>query len=473
MADFVNNIEFLQYKAPTDLPDVNSQYVNSAEEVNTCITQQIKNTIKLSGVELPSQSTRSDAIDPLFLAKTIQHYASFAQTYIVDVSSTENNIIITPSVNDIQLQTVLLESNGSEIVATTNNINGLVDAQVFDELPNGAIFQFIPLLSNTSSNINLTVRIKRLKWDIATLSQIVENKDFSYPIKDIDGITNLSANEIIGNKLIIVHFDSNNNVFKVVNKTIIASQTTAGISYLPKTIVLSNNISNPNTQLDYSAGTFKFSDESGSAIINSGTINFATNGANGLDVGVIASNATYHCFAIYNPTTKVSVGLASTSPTSPTLPSGYTKFRRVGSAITNASSQIYQGTWYADNKFELATPILSISNVSQLVNTENTRTILSPLGIRTEVFGSFKAVISGASSAANFKIYSGNITLPTLTAGDGQCYASAGVCNGQAPFSAKTNILSQVKTNRFNIVNNNAATISIAIDGWIDYTLND
>lgn len=229
MADFVNNIEFLQYKAPTDLPDVNSQYVNSAEEVNTCITQQIKNTIKLSGVELPSQSTRSDAIDPLFLAKTIQHYASFAQTYLVDVSSTENNIIITPSVNDIQLQTVLLESNGSEIVATTNNINGLVDAQVFDELPNGAIFQFIPLLSNTSSNINLTVRIKRLKWDIATLSQIVENKDFSYPIKDIDGITNLSANEIIGNKLIIVHFDSNNNVFKVVNKTIIASQTVAGV----------------------------------------------------------------------------------------------------------------------------------------------------------------------------------------------------------------------------------------------------
>lgn len=339
MADFVNNIEFLQYKAPTDLPDVNSQYVNSAEEVNTCITQQIKNTIKLSGVELPSQSTRSDAIDPLFLAKTIQHYASFAQTYIVDVSSTENNIIITPSVNDIQLQTVLLESNGSEIVATTNNIDGLVDAQVFDELPNGAIFQFIPLLSNTSSNINLTVRIKRLKWDIATLSQIVENKDFSYPIKDIDGITNLSANEIIGNKLIIVHFDSNNNVFKVVNKTIIASQTTAGISYLPKTIILSNNISNPNTQLNYSSGSFIFDDFSGSGFINAGSVNITT------FYPTPANNTGYYLFAVYNPTTSASQVIISNNKTTPTLPAGFTKKKYIGALMTNGTGQIRAGTY--------------------------------------------------------------------------------------------------------------------------------
>jgi hypothetical protein len=229
MEDFVNNIEILQYKAPGDLPDANSRYINSAEETNVCVTQQIRNAMTLCGVSLPNEIMRSNSIDPLFLSKTIQHYASFAQTYILDASSTANNIIITPSVNNVQLQTVLLENNGSEIVVTTNNIDGLVDAQVFDELPNGAIFQFIPLLSNTSSNVNLTVRIKRLKWDISTLSQIIETKNFLYPIKDIDGTTNISANDIIGNKLIIVHFDKNNNAFKLVNKTIIASQTVAGV----------------------------------------------------------------------------------------------------------------------------------------------------------------------------------------------------------------------------------------------------
>ena len=236
MIDFVNNIEFLEYKAPKDLPDENSRYINSAEQTNVCVTQQLRNAMTLSGVELPNTVTRSDAIDPLFLAKTIQHYASFAQTYTVDPSSTENNIIITPSTQNIQLQTVSLESNGSEIVVNTNNIDGLVDAQVFDDLPNGAIFQFIPSLSNTSSTINLTVRIKRLKWDVGTLSQIVETKDFLYPVKDIDSITSLNNGDIVSGNLNIVHFDSSENVFKLVNKSIKqATETIAGIAKISTT----------------------------------------------------------------------------------------------------------------------------------------------------------------------------------------------------------------------------------------------
>ena len=61
----------------------------------------------------------------------------------------------------------------------------------------------------------------------------------------------------------------------------------------------------------------------------SATLNLGTTGLNGLDTGTIASNTMYHVYAILNPTTGVSGYLASTSATSPTLPSGFTVFRRL------------------------------------------------------------------------------------------------------------------------------------------------
>jgi hypothetical protein len=62
-------------------------------------------------------------------------------------------------------------------------------------------------------------------------------------------------------------------------------------------------------------------------------------GVNGLDTGSVAANTWYAVFAIYNPTTKTTAALLSTSTTSPTLPSGYTYLTRVGWMRTSASSQ--------------------------------------------------------------------------------------------------------------------------------------
>jgi hypothetical protein len=65
----------------------------------------------------------------------------------------------------------------------------------------------------------------------------------------------------------------------------------------------------------------------------SATLNFGTNGLNGLDAGSIASNTWYYIYAILNPTTLATGYLASTSSTSPTLPSGFTKFRLLPLAV--------------------------------------------------------------------------------------------------------------------------------------------
>ena len=70
------------------------------------------------------------------------------------------------------------------------------------------------------------------------------------------------------------------------------------------------------------------------------TITTSVSGANGLDTGSIASSSWYAVYIISNGTT--TSGLLSRSSTSPSLPSGYTYYLRVGWVKTNASSNLLQ-----------------------------------------------------------------------------------------------------------------------------------
>lgn len=67
-------------------------------------------------------------------------------------------------------------------------------------------------------------------------------------------------------------------------------------------------------------------------------VNLAVTGANGLDVGTKAANSWYWLFVIKG--TAGTESLASLSRLTPTLPSGYTSFRRVGVVRTNAAGNI-------------------------------------------------------------------------------------------------------------------------------------
>lgn len=70
------------------------------------------------------------------------------------------------------------------------------------------------------------------------------------------------------------------------------------------------------------------------------TIDLAVNGKNGLDAGTEVPNSWYYVFVILNPTTTETAGLFSRS-TTPTLPSGFTKYKYVG-IIRNAWGAIRQ-----------------------------------------------------------------------------------------------------------------------------------
>lgn len=86
---------------------------------------------------------------------------------------------------------------------------------------------------------------------------------------------------------------------------------------------------------------------------SSATLDFGTNGAlNALDTGTVATSTWYAVYAIAKADGSLPGFLASTNYTSPTLPSGYTLYSRVGSLRTAGSAAQLMGTKQRDNKVQ-------------------------------------------------------------------------------------------------------------------------
>jgi hypothetical protein len=80
-----------------------------------------------------------------------------------------------------------------------------------------------------------------------------------------------------------------------------------------------------------------------------------TSGAGGLDTGSIANNTWYYEYAIYNPTSVTWAALISLSATSPTLPSGYTAFARVGAIRYGSGTLLYKTQYGRDAQYIIGT----------------------------------------------------------------------------------------------------------------------
>lgn len=110
-----------------------------------------------------------------------------------------------------------------------------------------------------------------------------------------------------------------------------------------------NNTTNPTYQVDIEAGVCRDEADTTNLVLTSTlTVDITQSGANGLDTGSEGSWYWYYIYVIYNPTSETYAGLFSLSSTSPTLPAGYTKYRRIGSVINNGSSNFYNFNYWSD-----------------------------------------------------------------------------------------------------------------------------
>lgn len=82
---------------------------------------------------------------------------------------------------------------------------------------------------------------------------------------------------------------------------------------------------------------------------------------NSLDTGAWAYSTCYHLYIIHNPTTSTTGLLWSLSATSPTLPSGYTYFARIGANFTQSVQYWFYKATQKGKRFQYALPRLAFS----------------------------------------------------------------------------------------------------------------
>ena len=253
-----------------------------------------------------------------------------------------------------------------------------------------------------------------------------------------------------------------------------ATTTNLGYSFLTKRIIISNSGLDPNNDVNFNAGVFQFSDGTGQAALTSLTKRLDANWASGtnqggLDSGVKAINTWYHCYAIYNPTTLAEDALFSKGAITPNvLPSGYTKFKRVGSIITNSAGNILQFTQF-DKKFHLRPqvenrPLVILSGPSII-------TVTAPFGLVTEAICSITYSISNFPSPRYVLINS--LSDPSNIASINNYTMIIPGTSASLNFSSTAQ--REVATNTSSQINiatsAPGSNIQVYTDGWIDYEL--
>lgn len=109
-------------------------------------------------------------------------------------------------------------------------------------------------------------------------------------------------------------------------------------------MIISNNVSDANNDIDISVGECRSSDNTVDLILSSIITKRSDaawaqgNNQGGMDAGSKPTNGTLHVFIISNGS--VVDAIFSTSPSAPSLPTGYTKYRRIGAVRTDSSTNI-------------------------------------------------------------------------------------------------------------------------------------
>lgn len=212
------------------------------------------------------------------------------------------------------------------------------------------------------------------------------------------------------------------------------------------------------TTLGVAAGVCRDSTNVQTISLSAGTIDCGTTGANGLDTGALANNTWYSAFAIAKTDGTVA-RLASTSLSSPTMPSGYTLLRRLGFFKTNGSAQIVDFIQIGD-LFRWVTPALDINTTIGTVS--GLHLVNVPTGMKIEAILNVEASGTGTSvlvSAPDTTDVASDLTaapLPNL--------AWTSSHQGATQMNIVTNTSGQVR----GVAGAATTTFRMSAQGWID-----
>lgn len=295
----------------------------------------------------------------------------------------------------------------------------------------------------------------------------------------------VAIGDLVANSILTFQRNSTNTAWIVLELSNPATTTTQGIVYLNNPVTVANNATTPNTDLDFTAGNFAFSDGSGQAISTAITKRLQSSGSwsagaggNLLTTGARLNSSTYHLYAIYNPTTlavdyMALLGVAGTAP-DPTasLPSGYTKFKRIASILTDGSGNIRAFTQRGFS-FELTTPVVNLDATAS--NGTTLQSIQTPAGIAVKAGVTLGIDLASGSTVGNYYVSLQNANQNyTPSAGGARSYSlnvgkSSGTLVSSGEFYKFTNTSSQIRVTQAGA--GTLCNISLTTNGWEDYQL--
>lgn len=188
--------------------------------------------------------------------------------------------------------------------------------------------------------------------------------------------------------------------------------------------------------------------------------------AGGLDTGAIA-NTTYHVYIIQRPDTGVVDALFSTSASAPTMPTNYTKKRRIGSILREGGAIV--GFIQDGNRFARKVATLDVDATNPGTSAV-TRTLKVPVGINVVAHVNC-AIVGGNGFSWGELISSMDMTdaAPSLTAAplvNVRGFVDAGGGAGAAPIDVRTDTSAQVRSR--SVASDASYIVRVATMGWTD-----
>lgn len=229
-------------------------------------------------------------------------------------------------------------------------------------------------------------------------------------------------------------------------------------------------LSTAGSSATFSVAAGSAGDSAGSKIINLASSISKTTGAwavgtgNGaLDTGSIANGTWYHVFLIQRTDTGVVDVLISTSASSPTMPTGYTLTRRIGSMLTNGSAQ-WTKFFQLDDAFYWDVPVQDVSATNPGTSAV-TRTLTTPLGVKVTAILSMVWTAPAASSS-RMLLTSLDIADTAASSSAFNLWAPVGSTGSASNVFVTTNTSSQIRSRTD--ASDVGATLLIVTSGWID-----
>lgn len=213
--------------------------------------------------------------------------------------------------------------------------------------------------------------------------------------------------------------------------------------------------------------------DDGTELMERGAINktnasgwVAGSGNGGLDTGINTASAWYHVWIIKNTTSGVVDALYSLSATSPTMPTGYTKKRRIGSAKMTTGATTWIGYFQMGDVFLWRIPFLDYSTTPG-VTTAVLVPLTTPLGVQCEA--KLRGGVSDTTTAQGYLLISSPDVVDSAVntpAGNSTVRASATATAYTAfgEVEMRTDTSSQVR------IRTSSTTVGVTLTtlGWVD-----